>query len=91
MHFKEEMAEPRFGAYWSGRPEGQIDAAAGAPRAAEDVPAADKGAQAFPAPVQAFDSTLVGNSRLSYDRHVKPRTSDVSTSVAPQTDDQPDA
>nr|GEZ16209.1 hypothetical protein [Tanacetum cinerariifolium] len=39
---------------------------------------------------QAFDSTLVRNSRLSYERCVKPRTGDASTSVAPQTDDQPD-
>nr|GEZ46959.1 hypothetical protein [Tanacetum cinerariifolium] len=34
-------------------PEGQLDAATGAPGATEDVPTADKGAQAFPAPVQA--------------------------------------
>ncbi|GJU35350.1 hypothetical protein Tco_1183704 [Tanacetum coccineum] len=39
---------------------------------------------------QAFDSTLVGSSRLSYERRVRPRTSDASTSAAPQTDDQPD-
>ncbi|GKE55078.1 hypothetical protein Tco_1490234 [Tanacetum coccineum] len=39
---------------------------------------------------QAFDSTLVGSSRLSYKRCVRPRTSDASTSTAPQTDDEPD-
>ncbi|GKG55855.1 hypothetical protein Tco_0574749, partial [Tanacetum coccineum] len=35
------------------RPERQQAAAAGAPEAAEDAPAADEGAQAIPAPVQA--------------------------------------
>ncbi|GKE57561.1 hypothetical protein Tco_1496746 [Tanacetum coccineum] len=133
--------------------------AAGAPRAAEDAPAAEEGAHAVPAPVQApqppppapqpwtmsqridrleeevremrqsvvglqgvvkssiteqtrvstwiiscmtqlmdasgrtyqaSDSALVGSSRLSYERHVRPRTSDASTFAAPQTDDQPD-
>ncbi|GKG00169.1 hypothetical protein Tco_0301859 [Tanacetum coccineum] len=39
---------------------------------------------------EAFDSTLVGNSRLSYERRVRPRTGDASTFAAPQTDDQPD-
>ncbi|GJY34633.1 hypothetical protein Tco_0419102 [Tanacetum coccineum] len=39
---------------------------------------------------QAFDSTLVGSSRLPYQRRVRPRTSDASTSAAPRTDDQPD-
>ncbi|GJS01110.1 hypothetical protein Tco_0317618 [Tanacetum coccineum] len=39
---------------------------------------------------QAFDSTLIGNSRLSYERRVRPRTCDASTSTAPHTDDQPD-
>ncbi|GKG51356.1 hypothetical protein Tco_0541740, partial [Tanacetum coccineum] len=34
-------------------PERQTDVAAGAPKAAEDAPAADKGAQADLAPVQA--------------------------------------
>nr|GEU47702.1 hypothetical protein [Tanacetum cinerariifolium] len=39
---------------------------------------------------QAFDSTLVGSSWLSYQRHVRPRTSDAITSTTPHTDDQPD-
>nr|GEU33643.1 hypothetical protein [Tanacetum cinerariifolium] len=39
---------------------------------------------------EAFDSTLVGSSRLSYERRVRPRTGDASTFVAPQTNDQPD-
>ncbi|GJS80696.1 hypothetical protein Tco_0730577 [Tanacetum coccineum] len=39
---------------------------------------------------QAFDSTLVGSSRLSCKRRVRPRTGDASTSATPQTDDQPD-
>ncbi|GKC08994.1 hypothetical protein Tco_1000604, partial [Tanacetum coccineum] len=39
---------------------------------------------------QAFDSTLVGSSRLSYERHVRPMTGDASTSTAPHTDDYPD-
>ncbi|GKD12071.1 hypothetical protein Tco_1196478 [Tanacetum coccineum] len=58
--------------------------------AAEGAPAADEGAQAVLAPVQApqppppeFESTLVGSSRLSYERHVRPRTGDVSTFTAP--------
>ncbi|GKB79709.1 hypothetical protein Tco_0946604 [Tanacetum coccineum] len=39
---------------------------------------------------QAFDSTLVGSSRLSYQRRVRPRTDDVGTSTAPHINDQPD-
>nr|GEU93395.1 hypothetical protein [Tanacetum cinerariifolium] len=39
---------------------------------------------------QAFDNTLASNSRLSYERPVRPRTGDASTFAAPQTDDQPD-
>ncbi|GKE91000.1 hypothetical protein Tco_1572095 [Tanacetum coccineum] len=39
---------------------------------------------------QAFDSTLVNSSRLSYQRYVRPRIDDVGTSTAPLTDDQPD-
>ncbi|GJS40801.1 hypothetical protein Tco_0565844, partial [Tanacetum coccineum] len=39
---------------------------------------------------QAFDNTIVGSSRLPYQRRVRPRTSDASTSAAPRTDDQPD-
>nr|GEW21943.1 hypothetical protein [Tanacetum cinerariifolium] len=39
---------------------------------------------------QAFDNTLVGNSRLSYERPVRPKTGDASTFAAPRTDDQPD-
>nr|GEU51775.1 hypothetical protein [Tanacetum cinerariifolium] len=38
---------------------------------------------------QAFDSTLVGSLRLSYERRVRPRIGDANTSAAPQTDDQP--
>nr|GEW78045.1 hypothetical protein [Tanacetum cinerariifolium] len=38
---------------------------------------------------QAFDSAFVDHSRLSYERHVRPRTGDASTSSAPQTNDQP--
>ncbi|GJU36287.1 hypothetical protein Tco_1184641 [Tanacetum coccineum] len=39
---------------------------------------------------QAFNRTLIGSSRLSYERRVRPRTSDASTSAAPYHDDQPD-
>ncbi|GKC70470.1 hypothetical protein Tco_1116353 [Tanacetum coccineum] len=39
---------------------------------------------------QAFDSTLVGSSRIPYQRRVRPRTGDASTSAAPHTNDQPD-
>ncbi|GJV93723.1 hypothetical protein Tco_1541536 [Tanacetum coccineum] len=39
---------------------------------------------------QAFDSTLVNSSQIPYQRHVRPKTGDASTSAAPQTDDQPD-
>ncbi|GKC68955.1 hypothetical protein Tco_1114838 [Tanacetum coccineum] len=39
---------------------------------------------------QPFDSTLVGSSRLSFQRRLKQRTSDASTSAAPHTDAQPD-
>ncbi|GKE55227.1 hypothetical protein Tco_1494412, partial [Tanacetum coccineum] len=38
----------------------------------------------------AFDSTLIGSSRLSYERRVKPKTGNANTFAAPQTDDQPD-
>ncbi|GJV76863.1 hypothetical protein Tco_1508447 [Tanacetum coccineum] len=34
---------------------------------------------------EAFDSTLVGSSGVPYQRHVKPRTGDASTSTAPHT------
>ncbi|GJW14214.1 hypothetical protein Tco_0018347, partial [Tanacetum coccineum] len=39
---------------------------------------------------QAFDNTRVGSSRMPYQRCVRPRTSDASTSAAPYTVDQPD-
>ncbi|GKE37842.1 hypothetical protein Tco_1461247, partial [Tanacetum coccineum] len=39
---------------------------------------------------QPFDSTLIGSSRLSFQRRVRPRTCDASTSVALHTDAQPD-
>ncbi|GJS73134.1 hypothetical protein Tco_0705975 [Tanacetum coccineum] len=125
----------RFGDTWAWVapcPERQQAAAAGAPRATEDAPVVDEGAQAVPAPIQApqsviglrgvvessiieqtkvstwmincmtqlmdangrtyqaFDSTLVGSSRVSYQRRVRPRTGDASTSTSPHTDDQPD-
>ncbi|GKD77174.1 hypothetical protein Tco_1339795, partial [Tanacetum coccineum] len=35
---------------------------------------------------QAFDSTLVGSSRMPYQRRVRPRTGDASTFAAPHTD-----
>ncbi|GJS51699.1 hypothetical protein Tco_0625061 [Tanacetum coccineum] len=35
---------------------------------------------------QPFDSTLVGSSGLSFQRRVRPRTGDASTSAAPHTD-----
>ncbi|GJR29675.1 hypothetical protein Tco_1105907, partial [Tanacetum coccineum] len=38
----------------------------------------------------AFDSTLVGSSWMPYQRRVRPRTRDASTSLAPHADDQPD-
>ncbi|GJV11642.1 hypothetical protein Tco_1353183 [Tanacetum coccineum] len=38
---------------------------------------------------QAFDITLVGSSRFSYQRCTRRRTDDASTSAAPHTDDQP--
>ncbi|GJU89946.1 hypothetical protein Tco_1302369 [Tanacetum coccineum] len=37
---------------------------------------------------QAFDRTLVGSSQIPYQRHVRPRTGDASTSAAPHTDAQ---
>ncbi|GJS93434.1 hypothetical protein Tco_0800402 [Tanacetum coccineum] len=40
---------------------------------------------------QAFDSTLVGSSRLSYERRVRPKTDDACTSTAPHTNDQPNS
>ncbi|GJS24828.1 hypothetical protein Tco_0453460 [Tanacetum coccineum] len=39
---------------------------------------------------QAFNSTLVGSLWMSYQRRVRPRTGDPSTSTAPHTDDQLD-
>ncbi|GJW30843.1 hypothetical protein Tco_0047718 [Tanacetum coccineum] len=39
---------------------------------------------------EAFDSTLVGSSQLSYERRVRPRIGDASTFISPQTDDQSD-
>ncbi|GKD35444.1 hypothetical protein Tco_1250953 [Tanacetum coccineum] len=39
---------------------------------------------------QLFDSTLVGSSQLSFQRRVRPRIGDTSTSAAPHTDAQPD-
>ncbi|GJV13607.1 hypothetical protein Tco_1355148 [Tanacetum coccineum] len=39
---------------------------------------------------QTFDSTLVDSSRMPYQRRVRHRTGDASTSAAPNTDDQPD-
>ncbi|GKB49177.1 putative reverse transcriptase domain-containing protein [Tanacetum coccineum] len=39
---------------------------------------------------QEFDSTLVGSLRVPYQRRIRPRTGDASTSIAPHTDDQPD-
>ncbi|GKF45233.1 hypothetical protein Tco_0131785, partial [Tanacetum coccineum] len=107
----------RFGYTWAWvalGPERQQVAAAGSLGATKDAPAADEGAHAVPAPVQApqppppapqhrtmsqtierleeeaFDSTLVGSSCLSYERRVRPKTGDASSSTAPHTDDQPD-
>ncbi|GJV23512.1 reverse transcriptase domain-containing protein [Tanacetum coccineum] len=39
---------------------------------------------------QAFDSTLVRSSRMPYQRRVRPKTGNASTSAAPHTDAQPD-
>ncbi|GJR69867.1 hypothetical protein Tco_0015932 [Tanacetum coccineum] len=39
---------------------------------------------------QAFDSTLVCSLRVPYQRRVRPRAGDASTSITPHTDDQPD-
>nr|GEW36655.1 hypothetical protein [Tanacetum cinerariifolium] len=39
---------------------------------------------------QAFDSTFVGSSRLPYQRRVRPRIGDASTSAALHTINQPD-
>ncbi|GKC81161.1 hypothetical protein Tco_1136878 [Tanacetum coccineum] len=39
---------------------------------------------------QAFNITLVGSSRMPYQRCVRPRTGNANTSAAPHTDDQPD-
>ncbi|GKE27059.1 hypothetical protein Tco_1442443 [Tanacetum coccineum] len=41
-------------------------------------------------PYQAFGSTLVGSSQMPYQRRIRPRTRDASTSAAPHADDQPD-
>ncbi|GJR78160.1 hypothetical protein Tco_0148945 [Tanacetum coccineum] len=38
----------------------------------------------------AFDRTLIGSSRMPYQRRLRPRAGDASTSAAPHTDDQPD-
>ncbi|GKA79672.1 hypothetical protein Tco_0786268 [Tanacetum coccineum] len=38
----------------------------------------------------AIDSTLVGSLRMPYQRRVRPRTGEASTSAAPYTDAQPD-
>ncbi|GKA69962.1 hypothetical protein Tco_0776026 [Tanacetum coccineum] len=72
---------------------------AGALGATADAPAADKGAQAVPVPMQAPQPSppalqpltmLQRIDRLEEERRVRPKTSDASTSAAPQTDDQPD-
>ncbi|GJR87735.1 hypothetical protein Tco_0211746 [Tanacetum coccineum] len=39
---------------------------------------------------QPFDGTLVGSSRLSFQRRVRPRTGDASTFATPHTDAQSD-
>ncbi|GJS98972.1 hypothetical protein Tco_0820142 [Tanacetum coccineum] len=39
---------------------------------------------------QAFDSTLVGSSQMPYQRRVRLRIGDASTSATPHTDDQSD-
>ncbi|GKD88373.1 hypothetical protein Tco_1363880, partial [Tanacetum coccineum] len=39
---------------------------------------------------EPFDSTLAGSSGLSFRRRVRPRTGEASTSIAAQTDAQPD-
>ncbi|GKE19559.1 hypothetical protein Tco_1427136, partial [Tanacetum coccineum] len=39
---------------------------------------------------QPFENTLVGSSRLSFQRRVRPRTGDASTFATPHTDAQPD-
>nr|GEY32910.1 hypothetical protein [Tanacetum cinerariifolium] len=39
---------------------------------------------------QAFNSTLIGSSRVPYQRRVRPRTGDASTSAAPHIEDQSD-
>ncbi|GKF11119.1 hypothetical protein Tco_0049045 [Tanacetum coccineum] len=39
---------------------------------------------------QAFDSTLVGSSRMPYQRRVRPRIGDASTFAASHADDQPE-
>ncbi|GKD40626.1 hypothetical protein Tco_1260833 [Tanacetum coccineum] len=90
----------RFGDTWAWvalGPKRQQDAAAGAHDADEAGLAVEEGAQDIPAPVQApqppspaFDSTLVGSSRMPYQRRIRPRTCDAITSAAPHTDDQPD-
>ncbi|GJX49310.1 hypothetical protein Tco_0276155 [Tanacetum coccineum] len=75
-------------------PERQQAAAAGALGAAKDAPAADEDVQridrlekelmdASGRTYHAFDSTLVGSLRLSYERRVRPRTGEASTSTAP--------
>ncbi|GKC29371.1 hypothetical protein Tco_1036665, partial [Tanacetum coccineum] len=38
---------------------------------------------------QAFDITLISSSRMPYQRRVRPRTGDASTSAAPHIDAQP--
>ncbi|GJR72502.1 hypothetical protein Tco_0084867 [Tanacetum coccineum] len=77
-------------------PKRQPDAAANAPRAAEDAHVVDEGAQADPAPLhqlrlmkasgqtyQAFDRTFRGSSPPVFEKCTKQRTDGANTSIAP--------
>ncbi|GJZ56123.1 hypothetical protein Tco_0611316 [Tanacetum coccineum] len=75
----------RYGDTWdwvAQGPERQQAATAGAYEADE--------ADASGLTYQAFDSTLVGSSRTPYQRRVRPRTGDASSSVTLHIDAQPD-
>ncbi|GJU45236.1 hypothetical protein Tco_1202502 [Tanacetum coccineum] len=82
-------------------PERQPDATTGAPRAAKDAPAVNEGRlrphmmiscmmhliEASGQTYQGFDGTFRGSSLAIFERRTRQRTSEASTSVAPQ---QPD-
>ncbi|GJZ64495.1 hypothetical protein Tco_0620916 [Tanacetum coccineum] len=87
MHFRLVSDEGLRGLHVvAQRLERQQAAATGAHEADEAGQLMDASGQTY----QPFDSTLVGSLRLSFQRSVKSRIGDASTSAAPHTDAQPD-